>query len=700
MKTKLLFTIITFAITSFLGAQTVLDSTYFIGHFSSSHIAPFGGDINGDTIVSFNNSFPGKWLTFKIDENGDTIVTKLADYGFRGSDAIGLNSGGFAQCGQSRVAITDSNFDTLWTTTNTHSGTFYNRIDQASNQDLYVLGNKNIWNATSSIVLSRFDLIGALQFDKELDQNDFPWNLDWIIAHNMIELSNGYLIAGEYGLTSAFIVHTDFNGDTIKTFNIQGYGRGQNVFLNQSGNYYLVCSDNGMFNIVEIDPNGNTSLFYSKSISGTGNFLIDRISNNIVLSYTSLAFPTTQAYVLVLDQFGNEVALDTLNPNSNFLERHPTKMKTYSHELLILGADSSVGARPFIIHYDSTYFDSLVNSGSKVWPGDANSDGVASIIDVLPIGIAYNSSGPVRVNATLNWVGQAANDFGSQFATGVDYKHADCNGNGFVDFNDLNAILLNYELTHSKGQGGNYIATNPGLSVELSKDTTNIATQVTATIKLGDLSTPADSIYGISFGLNFDPVLVDSASMNVDYSNSWLGDITNSNDFIALDTTLLTAGRLDVGMVRTNQVEMSGHGEICSIDIFTSDDLIGKQDIYETLVLSLSNIKVIRLDESETQVNAFSDSVVIVHPNPSSLGENLDPIWVEVYPNPTNGEISVVSSGRQFDLNIISMTGALVKNYGSVPSGTNIDLSTLEKGMYFLKISDGQGQAMRRLIIK
>jgi hypothetical protein len=57
----------------------------------------------------------------------------------------------------------------------------------------------------------------------------------------------------------------------------------------------------------------------------------------------------------------------------------------------------------------SQAFDSVIivgSNGSLVWPGDANSDGVADIIDILPIGIGFGSVGPTRANASLSWIGQ------------------------------------------------------------------------------------------------------------------------------------------------------------------------------------------------------------------------------------------------------------------------------------------------------
>ena len=40
------------------------------------------------------------------------------------------------------------------------------------------------------------------------------------------------------------------------------------------------------------------------------------------------------------------------------------------------------------------------------------------------------------VQVSTAWTAQAATDWGQTFASSVDYKHADCNGDGIVDAND------------------------------------------------------------------------------------------------------------------------------------------------------------------------------------------------------------------------------------------------------------------------
>jgi hypothetical protein len=360
-------------------------------------------------------------------------------------------------------------------------------------------------------------------------------------------------------------------------------------------------------------------------------------------------------------------------------------------------------ARVFVTDSNNCYAsDSVVidtNCTYDVWPGDANSDGLASIVDILPIGIGYGSTGPVRSNASLNWVGQPAADWGTTLITGADYKHADCNGDGTIDQNDLNAILLNYGLTHSKGEENtSYDAVNPNLSVEVSADTVGLSSVVTATINLGDVINQADSIYGVTFSLNYDPALVDTTSLSVDYSNSWLGDISNSSDMVSLDKNLVSSGRVDIGLTRTNQMNNSGSGEIAAVEIFTIDDLTGKQTLYETLNLTISNVRVITKFENEVDVNIMNDNVVISD-DPALGIQNLISNEISIFPNPTNGMFTVNMVNEDANLKLFDATGRQLRSQ-IIQAGEIINIQNLINGVYYVTLNDGETVFSQKLIKK
>ena len=78
-----------------------------------------------------------------------------------------------------------------------------------------------------------------------------------------------------------------------------------------------------------------------------------------------------------------------------------------SAQAYLVYANVSDNACPF--HGQQQYaFEIYVNACSQdVWPGDANSDLTCNLYDLLPIGLAYNASGPVRAGASTAWTAQA-----------------------------------------------------------------------------------------------------------------------------------------------------------------------------------------------------------------------------------------------------------------------------------------------------
>ncbi|MCI5058481.1 MAG: PKD domain-containing protein [Flavobacteriales bacterium] len=320
----------------------------------------------------------------------------------------------------------------------------------------------------------------------------------------------------------------------------------------------------------------------------------------------------------------------------------------------------------------------------SVWPGDANDDGVANIVDILPIGLAYGSTGPVRAGASMLWVGQPATDWSSNFINGVNYKHADCDGDGQVALNDASAILLNYGLTHAKGDGSD-VKSVPLLYLEASVDTTHLSSVVSIAIKLGTNNQQADSIHGITFDFGYENHLLDTNNMTLDFNNSWLGNIQNSNDMIAIDTNFRSNALWEIGVTRTDQSHKSGFGEIARVEIVTVDDLSGiTVGSYEKLDLFLSDVHAVDQDGNPKNINVMGDSVYIGW-FPNSVQEKKEFETLKIYPNPSSSDIFFSRTIENVTVSIANNLGQIIwrsENY----TGNTLDISTLPVGLYQLTL--------------
>ncbi|UCD17495.1 MAG: T9SS type A sorting domain-containing protein [Candidatus Zixiibacteriota bacterium] len=90
-------------------------------------------------------------------------------------------------------------------------------------------------------------------------------------------------------------------------------------------------------------------------------------------------------------------------------------------------------------------------TGPVVYPGDADNDGIVDERDILPLGLFWNTSGPVRsMSADLNWGMSPAHCWDPLRAT-----YADANGDGKVDASDICGITQNWNCTVETGAGVN-----------------------------------------------------------------------------------------------------------------------------------------------------------------------------------------------------------------------------------------------------
>ncbi|MEP7263203.1 MAG: T9SS type A sorting domain-containing protein [Bacteroidota bacterium] len=212
--------------------------------------------------------------------------------------------------------------------------------------------------------------------------------------------------------------------------------------------------------------------------------------------------------------------------------------------------------------YENTYSVTVTNEGcTPIFPGDANNDGVANNVDLLSIGIAFNDTGSVRVDSTITWDAKYVQDWTNVFADSVNYKHADCNGDGFVNDADTTAITLNYGFTHSRSSQLNILSAAPVLSLDMPQRII-VDSLVSIPVLLGDSAFQVDNIHGIAFSFYFTHLVAGNVSAQFIPDSSWLG-----NDLLSLQYSVLSDDRLDVAVTRRDNLNASGAGVIGTLNI-------------------------------------------------------------------------------------------------------------------------------------
>lgn len=335
-------------------------------------------------------------------------------------------------------------------------------------------------------------------------------------------------------------------------------------------------------------------------------------------------------------------------------------------------------------------------SNQMVWPGDANFDGVANVYDILPIALGYNTNGLVRANASSNWVGQTSQNWLDTFSIGLNYKHADCDGNGIVDEFDIIPISLNYNNTHSKYSQSSLNPIDPDLYFEFSRDTFQTGDTILGTIQLGSMPIPVNDIYGIAFSIQYDAGIIDSNSFTVSFDNSWL---INTDSSITLVKDLYSLTKIDIGIARINHTNKSGYGTLAEMSFVIQDNIDGKNMLTTALNLNFENVYAVSADENEVIINSGNATLYVDYENI----EGIDQSKITIYPNPSNGYIIVewIENESLEQLTLFDYSGREIieKSIDNSMKNLKIETSILPQGIYFLEMLSSTGREIHRVTI-
>ena len=331
-----------------------------------------------------------------------------------------------------------------------------------------------------------------------------------------------------------------------------------------------------------------------------------------------------------------------------------------------------------------------------VWPGDIDGDEEVNNIDVLYVGLAYNEqSSPVRKPVSNEWKSFHAENWAGEFIQSAgtrNYKHADTNGDGIIDFLDLNAIDVFYKKEYKT----NKKKTEKGAQLKFVHEVDSLKNNKRVhkvSVHLGDQKSVARNVYGIAFSIDYQ-ASVKASSVVFDTDDSW---ITKGSNKIQLVKNLpeyntedeIVGGKIDVAISRTDKVSVSGAGKVGLLKFVIEDDIDWK-NLNE---ISLDFLGVHLIDNEGKPIDAYGVNSVISL-NPTSIGEGTFGEGINVFPNPTsNGHLtlSINEEASTINASIVSITGQEVMRIPNLTSGINhIDVTNLQ-GYYFIRVVSEEG---------
>jgi hypothetical protein len=316
-----------------------------------------------------------------------------------------------------------------------------------------------------------------------------------------------------------------------------------------------------------------------------------------------------------------------------------------------------------------------------VWPGDANSDGVANLNDVLEIGLQFSSTGPARTPTSSTWSGQYATAWTGTVSTGKNKAHGDCNGDGTINHADTMVVANNFTMTHSfklsQSQGNDIILVTQGTVAGPGWNK--------AEIRLGSAADPITSLYGIAFELGFDPAII-AADAYITYLPSFLNA---GNAHIHFRKPDYANGKVHTASVRTDQANVSGNGTIGEFWFRVKDGVADGTPVN----LTLSGTRKVSATGTIDQLSA-TGAALSFSSNPVGLLKR-DASAVRIFPNPSSGTLFIDGSVH-LSAAVYDLTGRLLLKAEEVKQ---LDISALSAGSYIL-ILEGEGISVQKRVVK
>lgn len=342
----------------------------------------------------------------------------------------------------------------------------------------------------------------------------------------------------------------------------------------------------------------------------------------------------------------------------------------------------------------------FIKSNAQVWPADANNNGIVNNVDFIFTGVAFESGGPSRLIADqgIDWNPKPATDWTGSFnSIGVNYKHADADGNGFIGGADLYSINNYYDTTNVNftTKMGNVIHGND-LYLTFSDTVIEAGDTVTITINLGTLANPVNNIHGVAFSIGFDTSKIKEIETTLDFHGGWLG--TPDVDLYAIskyDETI-NIERADFAATKGPFGTVSGYGEIGKIVVIIEEDLAGKKSQkIGSLTFNFENVLGIDSLAFDMNITCKNDTLIISDGIIDGI-EKLNIIKVVIYPNPTNYTINILTNNKIQDIALLDITG---KKVSVNIEDKSIDVSGLNQGIYYLKMKVDNSIVVKKVII-
>lgn len=478
-------------------------------------------------------------------------------------------------------------------------------------------------------------------------------------------------------------------------------GSGQSVFYNVPlvpGFTYtwttipgVLISPNNNSNNISLNLSGLSSGIYTLSVSSTNACSITLSSSLTLTVNPASSLPTISISGNTNVCEGSSTTFTATGVNTYtwnegttnaVFQTIPVSNTTYS----VMGEDLNACV------VTATVSVTVDNTCADIWPGDANSDGIANNLDVLELGLHYTQTGSPRASTSNNWQSYFANNWTGIISNGKNLNHSDCNGDGIINDDDTLAIYSNYGLIHTF-KIAQTTTVNAQLSIVPDQATVGKGVWGTASVYLGDASHIINNVNGIAFTIDFNSYQIESNGIWIEYQNSFM-DASQNLHFQKVD---FINGKLFTATTHTINNNVSGFGKIATLHYQISSSLFSDQ----LMTLSLSQVYQSNASGVISPLTSSAGTLMAMGYT-AGINENNFSGNVMISPNPTNGILNIGFSSipQNTKIELYNSIGALVLTEVMSNKNNTININDLCSGMYFMKMLEGNRVVVVKKVVK
>ncbi|MEO1258366.1 MAG: T9SS type A sorting domain-containing protein [Bacteroidota bacterium] len=330
-----------------------------------------------------------------------------------------------------------------------------------------------------------------------------------------------------------------------------------------------------------------------------------------------------------------------------------------------------------------------------IWPGDANRDDIANHCDLLDVALQSSKAGPNR-DYSLVWQPTDGDNWSGNSTSGVNLKHADCDGSGEIEAEDFNITVANYDLTtpayippEDVYQDGQEISVTHAFNGTFENVPQN--EELVLRIRLDNLP----DIFGVAFQMEFDSRYF--TDNGVGEENRYLlnpgfyqfsGGRKKSGTLITVDYAF-TRSHLD-------SVLQDGNYYLFRLTVRPFFNQTFPSNFTE---IKFKNIKAVRGDGTEVEIGSKTQLITFAGIT-TNFKDKINEDEINIFPNPTSQIINIVSEKNKMSgIKMYDSLGKLILQEKINNNYFEKNIANLSKGIYWVRIQFGEQFLFKKIIV-